>query len=281
LAGKRILEVGCGQGEYLIILHQQNVEAYGVEYGQHAYEAGVAKGLTVERAFINSAVQKLEHAPFDGFMMLNFLEHLPEPNQTLQGIANNLTENAVGLVEVPNFDMILRENMFSEFISDHLFYFSKETLISTLNRNGFEVLECNETWHDYSLSAVVRKRSITNLTSFQLCQQQLTEALHSYIEQFESVAIWGAGHQALAIMSLADLGGKICYIVDSALFKQNKFTPASHIPIFSPDKLNADPVEAVIVMAASYSIEVVDIIKKNFNHIKNVATLSGNGVQPV
>jgi len=89
---------------------------------------------------------------------LNFLEHLPDPNSTLRGIYNNLTDDAIGLVEVPVFDMILRNKLFSEFIGDHLLYFTKETLTATLRLNGFEIIDCNEEWYEYIISATVKKR---------------------------------------------------------------------------------------------------------------------------
>jgi 2-polyprenyl-3-methyl-5-hydroxy-6-metoxy-1,4-benzoquinol methylase len=278
LTGKRVLEVGCGQGEYLSILQQLNIKAYGIEFGEQTSQKCLEQGLDVKRVFIESEDQQLEAFLFDGFVMLNFLEHLPDPNTVLKGIAHNLEDDAIGLVEVPNFDMILRENMFSEFISDHLFYFTKETFTSTLARSGFEVLECSETWHDYSLSAVVKKRAKTDLSFFQQHQQELKSALHQFIDQFpeKTVAIWGAGHQALAVMSLTALGDKIKYVVDSAPFKQNKLTPATHILIVSPEYLIIAPPKAVIVMAASYSTEVVSIMLQQFPNIQSVAVMEDN-----
>jgi len=170
--------------------------------------------------------------------------------------------------------------LFSEFISDHLFYFTKDTFISTLTQNGLDVIECNETWHDYSISAVVRKRKKTDLAIFSDYQQRLTNEIHAYIRQFtdNSVAIWGAGHQALAVMALTDLKGKIKYVVDSASFKQNKYTPATHIPIVSPEVIYQDPLEAIIVMAASYSDEVTKIIYEKYNDDISVAVLRDNGL---
>ena len=57
---------------------------------------------------------------------MSFLEHIPHPNETLSGIYNNLNDDAIGLIEVPNFDMILKNKLFSEFIGDHLFYFTEK-----------------------------------------------------------------------------------------------------------------------------------------------------------
>lgn len=281
LASKKVLEVGCGAGEYLSLMQENNVQAYGIEQRIESVENCIEQGLNVKQDFIDDASQELDFAPYDAFFMLNFLEHLPDPNATLTGICNNLRTDAVGIVEVPNFDMILRENLFSEFISDHLFYFTKETLVSTLIRNGFEVIECDEVWHEYSISAVVKKRRMTDLSSFSQHKKALTKQLHEYIDQFpdNSVAIWGAGHQALAVMSLTQLEGRIKYVIDSAPFKQNKFTPATHIPIVSPENLHVDPVDAVIVVAASYSDEVIGILKNKYDRNMDVAVVRESGLE--
>ena len=71
----------------------------------------------------------------------------------------------------------------------------------------------------------------------------------------------------------------IRYVVDSAPFKQGKFTPATHLPVVPPATLNTDPVEAVIVMAASYSDEVAGIIARDFGGRLKVAILRENGLE--
>ncbi|MCD6399141.1 MAG: methyltransferase domain-containing protein [Candidatus Aenigmarchaeota archaeon] len=283
LKGKKVIEIGCGRGEYLSIMQQSGVEAYGLEYSAESVMQCVKNGLKVSKGFIQSSSYRLKDAPFDAFYILNFLEHLPDPNSTLRGIYNNMTADAIGLVEVPNFDMILRNKLFSEFIGDHLFYFTKETLNATLSLNGFEIIECNEVWHDYIISAVIKKRKKIDISHFYQYQAQLKNEIEEYIHRFgdKKVAIWGAGHQALAIISLINLADKIRYVVDSAAFKQGKYTPATHLPIVSPEALNSDPVDAVIVMAASYSDEVVRIIRQKFDRNINISILRDFGLEEV
>jgi len=283
LKGGKIIEIGCGRGEYLSIIQQSSVEAYGLEYSAESVTQCIKNGLKVSKGFIQCSADRLNDAPFDAFFILNFLEHLPDPNSTLRGIYNNLTDDAVGLVEVPNFDMILRKKLFSEFIGDHLFYFTRETLNTTLRLNGFEIIECNEEWYDYIISAVVKKRKKLDISHFYKHQAQLENEIEEYIRRFKDkkVAIWGAGHQAFAIISLINLADKIKYVVDSATFKQGKYTPATHIPIVSPEALVQDPVDAVIVMAASYSDEVAGIIRKKFDRKINIAILRDFGLEIV
>ena len=61
-------------------------------------------------------------------------------------------------------------------------------------------------------------------------------------------------------------------------FKQNKFTPASHIPIVAPSKIHSYDIEAVIVMAASYSNEVVKILRKDYKYNFSIAVFKENNL---
>ena len=281
LKGKKVIEIGCGRGEYLSLMQELDIEAYGLEHSAESVEQCIRNGLKVSKGFIESSTYRLDYALFDAFFILNFLEHLPDPNSTLRGIYHNLIGDAVGLVEVPNFDMILQNKLFSEFIGDHLFYFTRDTLSTTLSLNGFEIIDCHEVWHDYIISAMVKKRGRLDISHFNKHQAQLKNEVEEYLRRFDNkkVAAWGAGHQALTVISLVKLAGKIRYIVDSAPFKQGKYTPATHIPIVSPDALDSDPVDAIIVMAASYSDEIAQIIRQKYDKNINIAILRGSGLE--
>uniref|UniRef100_A0A7V3NUI5 Methyltransferase domain-containing protein n=1 Tax=candidate division WOR-3 bacterium TaxID=2052148 RepID=A0A7V3NUI5_UNCW3 len=283
LKEKKIIEIGCGGGEYLSLMRESGADVYGIEYSKESVEQCVRSGLKVTRGFIGSSKCRLKHAPFDAFFMLNFLEHLPDPNSALRGIHNNLKRDGIGLVEVPNFDMILRKRLFSEFVSDHLLYFTKETLETTLRTNGFVVVEINEVWHNYIISAVVKKRERLDMSHFYDHQTKVIDQIEEYIGRFRSkrVAIWGAGHEAFAVASLAKLEDKVKYVVDSATFKQGRYTPATHIPIVPPDNLWLDPVDAVIVMAGSYSDEVARTLRERFGKDMNVAILRDFGLEVI
>lgn len=281
LRGKRLLEIGCGRGEYLELLALAGAQASGLEYAPAAIAHCRRQGLDTLRGFLARPTQRLPVPAFDGFICLNFMEHWPRPVASLRAIANNLVPGGIGLVEVPNFDMILKEGLYSEFISDHLSYFTLDTLNFTLRQAGFEVLDARPVWHDYILSATVRKRQPADLAPLKTQQEKINRELRAFINRFppRSVAVWGAGHQALAALALGDLGGAIRYVVDSAPFKQNRFTPATHLPIVPPARLADDPPAAIIVMAASYSDEVARLIREHHRLDLPVAVLRPHGLE--
>lgn len=281
LKRKKIVEIGCGRGEYLSIMSQVGAEAYGLEYSKDSVSQCVKNGLRAQVGFIENEEYKIEGAPFDAFFILSFLEHLPNPGEVLRGISNNLKNNAVGIVEVPNFDMILKKKLFSEFVTDHLMYFTKDTLTTALTLSGFDVIECNEVWHDYIISAIVKKRDVLDVSGFYGNQKKITKEVQEYVNQFQNkrLAVWGAGHQAFAAISLFGIADRIKYIVDSAPFKQGKYSPSTHIPIVSPEKLLSDPVVAVIIMAGSYSDEVAEIIRAKCGRKIKVAIMREEGLK--
>lgn len=283
LGGRKLLEIGCGKGDYLSLLQEAGIDAWGSEYALASVEHCFTMGLPVIRTFPDNPEEALSDGPFDAFASFNFMEHWPRPNDVLQCVRRNLVDGGLGLIEVPNFDMIVRMAMFSEFIPDHLLYFARDTLIFALQYNGFEVMECEAVWHDYILSAVVRKREALDLGSFVGKQERITAEINAFVGSYPamSVAVWGAGHQALAVMAMAGLGGRIAYVVDSAPFKQGRYTTATHIPIVPPSELTARPPEAVIVMAASYSDEVIGMLRKNYPSSINIAVLRDNGLERI
>ena len=70
LTNKKIIEIGCGCGEYLSIMKEFGVDAYGIEHLEKSVEDCVSKGLNVSLDFVGSANCELKNAPFDAFYIL-------------------------------------------------------------------------------------------------------------------------------------------------------------------------------------------------------------------
>lgn len=193
LKGKKFIEVGCGQGEFLSVLTEFNVEAFGIENKEDLVQLAKNKGLRVEKAFMLDENTKLEESPFDVFLSFNFLEHQPDPNGMLQGIYNNLTEDGIGLITVPSLEYILEHNGYYELLRDHLAYYTFETLEFLLNKNGFDILE-KEVINRDTLSVIVRKRKRLNVSCLEESYELIPNEINQYIDNLgdnKAVAIWG------------------------------------------------------------------------------------------
>lgn len=283
LSGKKVLEVGCGRGEFLKVWRNfPDIHAVGLEDSEELVNIANNGGLTVYQGFIGSARTLVENAPYDAFVQFNFLEHQPYPNQMLQGIYNNLTDNGVGLVTVPSLEYILQYDGYYELIRDHIAYYSKETLSLLFENNGFEIIDFHTVNRD-THTVYVKKRKKINIQnwikSFDIIKKEIHSFVDSFISKGEKVAVWGASHQGFTLVSTLELSGKISYIIDSAKFKQGRYAPASHVPIVSPDYYFIEAVTAVIIVAPGYTNEIFEIITKRFKSNVIVATLRSNHLE--
>ena len=284
LSGKRLLEVGCGRGEFLELLRLSGAEAIGLEHNVASAKHCREIGLPVVCAYPSVAGEPLNGAPYDGFISLSFLEHAADLRDFLLGVRRALTPGAIGLVEVPNFDMIYRSGLSAEFMTDHLWYFSEGTLRRTLELSGFDVLECSVIWHEYIISAVVRARVGLSPAGFAETRDRLAADLERFFSEASrgKAAVWGAGHQALAVIAMYGLERYVQCVIDSAPFKQNKFTPGTHLPVLSPDVLRTDrDLTSVLVAVGSYSNEVVEALLNDYPTHLQIGILKSDRIQRV
>ena len=92
--------------------------------------------------------------------------------------------------------------------------------------------------------------------------KDLKKIVQEYKLNNKKIAIWGAGHRTLALLALSDLKD-IEYIVDSAKFKQGKYSPVIHTKITSPETLKESKVDLLIVMVPGiYPDEVIKTVRQ-------------------
>ena len=279
LEGKSIIEIGCGQGDSLELLQGFPVNAYGIEHDPQMVETAQEKGLNVWRAFPETADTELENAPFDAFVMFNFLEHQPKPNEMLSCICNNLSDRGVGLITVP-YVFSKYSFVFHEFMRDHLSYYTGDSLRVLLERNGFEVLE--QKMDEETLAVIVRKRQRADFSPIRESRAAIRSSIGNFCEkckaQGKRIAMWGASHQAFSVLSVMGSELEPAYILDSAAFKQGKYSPASHVPIVSPEHFFEDPVSCILIVSPAYAEEIAKNAKVRFGEEIETYTMRGNEV---
>ena len=284
LEGKRFIEVGCGQGEFLKVLTEFPVEAHGIKHDPHLVELARAQGLDVMEGFTETEDTRFPGGLYDVFLSFNFLEHQPDPGTMLQAIYRNLEDDAVGLITVPSFEYIMDHNSYFELIRDHIAYYTFETLTPLLERNGFQVEECEVINRD-TLSVIVKKRPQMDTENLLDCYVNLRKEMESYMKYLDAwdkkIAMWGASHQGFTLAATTKLGDKAQYIIDSAPFKHGKFAPSSHLPIVPPEYFLDHPVDAIIITAPGYTEEIAASIRERFGKDVEVRAMRFNHLELV
>lgn len=76
-----------------------------------------------------------------------------------------------------------------------------------------------------------------------------------------------------------ELSNKVEYIIDSAVFKQGKFAPSSHVKIVEPDYFYKNPIDSILIVAPGYTDEIASIIKEKFGKNIDIRTLRSNHLE--
>jgi SAM-dependent methyltransferase len=155
-----ILDVGCGSGNFLRCMKEKGFSTFGIEpsvtgsgYARDAHQVDIYHGMIEDYLTLNSGRQ------FDVITLLNVLEHLTSPVQTLLQLSQVLAPDGVLAVVVPDarFHDIAgrvrklfgaRDPYWIEYdpflsgfrVPDHLCSFQPRTIASLLRRCGFRVV---------------------------------------------------------------------------------------------------------------------------------------------
>lgn len=277
LIGKYGAEIGCGDGTYLSILSETGMIVHGIENCSNAVDRCVAAGLAAYRGSVEE-INNLPMSAYDAFFVFSYLEHVPDIKGFLDAVMHKLGENSVGLIEVPNFDMILHQGLFAEVVTDHIYYFTADTLKHTLESNGFVVLDCKPIWHDYIICAEVAVRPRLNISHFLTEEKRVSRHLAEYLKSRSRIVVWGAGHQSFTLLSLMGLAVKVSCIVDSAPFKQGRYSPVTHIPVVTPDVLKENPDQSVLIIGGSYSDEIAHLAREKYG-VRDLAIFRNNRIE--
>lgn len=128
IAGKSLLDFGCGAGMFLKKTKGIAKSAIGIELEKRLKEHFNNEGLNV-----TGKLDELKES-FDIITLFHVLEHLSDPAQVLKELSSKLNKNGEIIVEVPNANDALltlyQSKPFSEFTywSRHFFLFMESTL---------------------------------------------------------------------------------------------------------------------------------------------------------
>ncbi len=258
LSGRKVLEIGCGDGFFLHALTEAGALAYGVEPSVGQRQVAASRGLAVEGGVLSQG-RRLAAGPFDAFVTRQVLEHVDDVRDFLLTVRANLAPRAAGLVEVPNLDTLVSGKRFFDFIPEHVNYFSPRTLRLALELAGFEVIGLDLVDNGESLRALVRWHGVTDYSDLADRVTSLRADVSKFVADCRAlgkrVAIWGAGGKGISMLAVIDLEG-IEVLVDGDPGKRGNFTPTSHLRVESPSELVERGIGAVIIMAPAYEREI-------------------------
>lgn len=285
LQGKKIIEIGAGKGGFLLTLQEMseyNIKAYGIEYNRDFVEtARKYVGDCIFQGDVENVNTIVRETPFDAFVSFAYPARLMKPNDMMQWIYNNTTEDAVGLIQVPSLEHLMSATGFYDITRDHIAYYDRNTLSFLIQKNGFEVIEMDEVSELY-IYAYVKKRKSLQISDMWAGVKTLRDEVVQFVSDHkgrgEKIAIWCAGHFAFTLLSVTGMAENISYVIDNAVYKQGKYTPATHVKIVAPEYYKKEPVDVIMILGPIYVAEIVDEIKRKCSRDIVIASVDKNGL---
>lgn len=136
----RILDIGCGTGDFLNKCKTEKWETKGIEPSEIARKQAIANyNLDVDE-YIDLRDLKGE---FDVITMWHVLEHVTELNTTVSELKRLLSPDGKVIIAVPNlesFDASYYKKYWAAYdLPIHLYHFSKESIIKLFEKHGFSL----------------------------------------------------------------------------------------------------------------------------------------------
>ncbi len=147
--GRRLLEVGCAQGELLVLARRRGWNVVGIElsspaaeYARRQWDLNVRTGTIEQHA--------ADVPPCDLAVATDVIEHVPEPRRFLGSMASALGPGGLVLLETPNWDSPWRRLGGRHWIGlnpFHIFLYGTRSLTTLARQCGLENVEMRSVTH--------------------------------------------------------------------------------------------------------------------------------------
>lgn len=280
LRSKTVLEIGCGKGEFLMLLAEMGDNTgIGIDPGVKPDRIDNATARRVEfiADFYSEKYGELD-ADFVACKMT--LEHIPDVQNFLRTVRRGLGDrfNTIIFFQVPEALRILRECAFEDIYYEHCSYFTPASLARAFRSAGFDVVDISVEYSEQYLTIEARPRAADAAPLPSLPLEESVEEVMSLMTSFEmrcaakmqawkkrvgdavnagkTVALWGSGSKAVSFMTSCDLGDAITAVTDVNPYRHGHYMPKTGHRIVAPNDLKEIRPDFVVVMNKVYEPEI-------------------------
>jgi SAM-dependent methyltransferase len=278
LRGRRVIEIGCGKGEFLLLLCRIGAnKGIGIDpaYVEGRLEMNETDQLQFIREFYSERSADLE-ADFVCCKMT--LEHIHTPAELITALHKSLRDrlDTVVFFQVPDVTRVLSELAFWDVYYEHCSYFSAGSLAQLFRSRGFEVTNVDTTYGGQYLT-IEAKPSATGAYELASTEEDV-DGLADLVERFSRlvpgqielwrellmrsrdrglrVVLWGSGSKAVAFLHAVDTINCIEHVVDINPHRQGTFIAGKGQEIVAPEFLREYRPDIVIAMNPVYEQEI-------------------------
>lgn len=215
------------------------------------------------------------------------LAHTDDPHEIIRGAAKLLAKDGVFIFEVQYLANLIKHNQFDLTYHEHVCYFSLSPLIRLLEQHGLEIFDVEHINREggslriyaahtpsifpmsENVAALLLEEEAAGLhkpityeqfskTPVQI-KHDLLKLLYSIKQEGKKIAGYGAPAKGNTLLQYCGITSELLdYVTDTTPTKQGKYTPGSHIPIVSPERLLSERPDYILLLAWNFTDSILE-----------------------
>ncbi len=275
IEGKTVLEIGCGDGQFLEKMRSQyNFNGYG-------FDPSAKTDSTTDLKLIKGYFQPASFRPeVDIVVLRHVLEHQQNASSFLAAILGKGSYwNKVRLyVEVPCWEWIVKHHSFNAFSYEHCSYYSMDSLDQVLEMEGFQSKVIKYTFEGEYLQyfgergrvkatgpddRFQRKDTLASQTRIFYkntikALDQINETIHAH---GQDAVIWGAAGKGTTLINILGLSYKTMeFVVDINPARHKTYIPGGGQQVVAPIQLKQIKPKYIYITNSGYLEEIKTIV---------------------
>ena len=287
----QVIEIASNDGYLLQYFKEKNVPVLGVDPTANTAAAAIEKGIPTIIDFFGTAFAQKELVAkgIKGDLILgnNVLAHVPDINDFVKGMKTALADKGIITMEFPHLMRLVAEYQFDTIYHEHFSYLSFTAVKRIFENQGLEMFDVQElSTHGGSLRIFAKhkedrtKEISTNVRNLLEREEQAGMKTMDYYNNFQEKVdnikydVWnyliqvqkegkkvigyGAAAKGNTLLNYCGIKGTdlIQFAVDASPHKQNKFLPASHIPVKGLESIREYKPDIVIILPWNLKKEI-------------------------
>lgn len=285
-----VIEIASNDGYLLQYFKEENVPVLGIEPTANTAQVAIDKGIeTIVDFFGIRLANELVAKGIKADLLLgnNVLAHVPDIVDFVGGMKIILEKDGVITMEFPHLMQLVDNNQFDTIYHEHFSYLSFHTVQTIFESQGLQLFDVDEIpTHGGSIriyakhiedgsktisanvASLLKKeedKGLTSLSYYGNFQQKalkvkldLTDFLIQQKRSGKSVAAYGAAAKGNTLLNYCGIKKDLIdFVVDANPHKQNKFLPASHIPVVNENYLRDHKPDYVIIFPWNLKEEII------------------------
>jgi len=281
-----VTEIASNDGYLLQYFKEINVPCIGIEPTSSTAKVAKEKGINVIEDFFGSKLAfTLEKS--DLILGNNVLAHVPDINDFVKGLKIALKEKGTVTMEFPHLLNIINENQFDTIYHEHFSYLSFYTVQKIFEAQGLKLYDVEMiSTHGGSLRIFAthsendnidlsnnvqnildqeKEFGLFDMDIYKGFQEKANKVKYDLIKflikaknENKKVIAYGAAAKGNTLLNYAGIKNDLIeFVVDKSPHKQNKYLPASHIPVINELEIMEYKPDYILILPWNIKDEII------------------------